>query len=78
MKNVFHRGGGGGGGREAAVVIYMYPVISHFRNINIQLDSEEERTKTIIETSCNQWQRYLHIIHFPLSLSSKPLFQAEF
>ena len=23
-------------------------------------------------------EKYLHIVHFPLSLSSKPLFQAEF
>ena len=31
----------------------MFPSIGHFRNINIQLDSEAERTKTI-ETSCNE------------------------
>ena len=35
------------------------------------------RTKTI-ETRWNECEKYLHIIHFPLSLSSKPLFQAEF
>ena len=43
------------------------PKIGHFRNINIHHDSEAEKTKTI-ETYC---------IHFPLSLSSKTLFQAE-
>ena len=32
-------------------------VIGHSRNINIQLDSEAERTKTI-ETSCNVCERY--------------------
>lgn len=44
---------------------------------NIQLDSEAVRTKKI-ETLWNEFEKYLHIIHFPLSLSSKPLFQAEF
>ena len=39
--------------------------------------SEVVRTKTI-ETRWNGCEKYLHIIHFPLSLSSKPLFQAEF
>ena len=44
---------------------------------NIQLDSEAVRTKTI-ETHWNEWEKYLKIIHFPFSLSSKPLFRAEF
>ena len=43
---------------------------------NIQLDSEAVRARTI-ETRWNECEKYLHIIHFPLSLSSKPLFQAE-
>ena len=51
--------------------------IGHFRDIKIQLDSEAERTKTI-ETRWNECEKYRYIIHFPLSLSSKSLFQAEF
>ena len=43
---------------------------------NTQLDSDAVRTKTI-ETRWNECEKYLHI-HFLLSLSSKPLFQAEF
>ena len=48
-----------------------------FEISNIQLDSEAVRTKTI-ETRCNECEIYLHIIHFPLSLSSLPPYQAEF
>ena len=48
-----------------------------FEISNIQLDSEAARTKTI-ETYWNECEKYLHIIHFPLSLSSKPLFQTDF
>ena len=48
-----------------------------FEISNIHLDSEAVRTKTI-EARWNECEKYLHIIHFPLSLSSKPLFQAEF
>ena len=44
-----------------------------FEISNIQLDSESTRTKTI-ETRWYEGEKYLHIIHFPLSLSSKPLF----
>ena len=47
-----------------------------FEISNIQLDSEAVRTKTI-ETRWNECEKYLHIIHFPLPLSSEPLFQAE-
>ena len=43
----------------------------------IQIDSGAVRTKTI-ETRWNECDKYLHIIHFPLSLSSTPLFKAEF
>ena len=35
------------------------------------------RTKTI-ETRWNECEKYLHIIHFPLSFSSLPHYQAEF
>ena len=41
-----------------------------------QIFSMIVRTKTI-GTRGNECEKYLHIIHFPLSLSSKPLFQAE-
>ena len=30
-----------------------------------------------METRWNECEKYLHIIHFPLSLFSQPLFQAE-
>ena len=42
-----------------------------FEILNIQLDSEAVRTKTM-ETRWNECEIYLHIIHFPLSLSSLP------
>ena len=45
--------------------------------MDYQLDSEAVRTKTI-ETRRNECEKYLHIIHFPLSLSSLPHIQAEF
>ena len=48
-----------------------------FEISHVQLDSEAVRTRTI-ETRWNICHKYLHIIHFPLFLSSKPLFQAEF
>ena len=48
-----------------------------FEILNIQLDSEAVRTKTI-ETRWNEYEIYLHIIHFALSLSSLPHYQAEF
>ena len=52
--------------------------IGHFfERSNIQLDSEEVRTKTI-ETRWNECENYLHIFYFPLSLSSLPHYQAEF
>ena len=38
----------------------------------IHLGGEAVRTKTI-ETRRNECEKYLHIIHFPLSSSSKPL-----
>ena len=44
---------------------------------HFQLDSETVRTKAI-ETRWNECEIYLHIIHFPLSLSSLPHYQAEF
>ena len=45
--------------------------------ITILLDSEAVRTKGI-ETRWSECEKYLHIIHFPLSLSSMPHYQAEF
>ena len=51
--------------------------IGHFEISNIRLDSEAVKTKTI-EACWNECEKYLQIIHSPLSLSSKPLFQAEF
>ena len=44
---------------------------------NIQFDNEAMRTKTI-ETRWNECKKYLHIIHFALSLSSEPLSVCEF
>ena len=48
-----------------------------FKISNIQIDSETVSTKTI-ETHWNEGKKYLHITHFPFSLSSKPLFHPEF
>ena len=44
-----------------------------FEISNIRLDSEAVRTKTV-ETSWNECEKYLHIIHFPLSLSLTLMF----
>ena len=48
---------------------HLFLLIGHFEISNIQLDSEAVRTKTI-ETRWNECEKYLHIILFPLSLSS--------
>ena len=48
-----------------------------FEISNIQLDSEAVSTETI-ETRWNECGNYLHIIQFPLSLSSLPYYQVEF
>ena len=45
-----------------------------FEISNIRLDSE---AKTV-ETSWNECEKYLHIIHFPLSLSSNLSFKLNF
>ena len=69
--------------KKNPIVLVLLIVVAYNKNYpfskysNIQLDSEALRTKTI-ETRWNECEKYLHIIHFPLSLSSKPLFQAEF